>query len=169
MILFWGALMKTIKTLLVISTVLANVSMAYAQGSVAVISSSAGKVLVNKGKGFAPASGMLSLNVGDSVMVGKGSSAVISYNEGCSVNAAASSVLTVSETAPCAAGQAMLTADGVFVDAAADLDPTVAVPFLPLPLLLVGTVAVAAGASAVLGIGPFKKNNKAAPVSIPPA
>jgi hypothetical protein len=150
--------MKTIKTLLVISTVLANISMAYAQSSVAVISSSAGKVLVNKGKGFAPASGMLALNVGDTVMVGKGASAVISYNEGCSVNAAASSLVTVSETAPCAAGQAMMTSDGVFVNATADMDPGMsAFPLLPLPLLLLGGTAATVGV--LVAVGAFDSKN----------
>ncbi len=151
--------MKTIKTLLVISTVLANVSLAYAQSTVAVISSSVGKVLVNKGKGFAPASGMLSLNVGDSVMVGKGSSAVISYNEGCSVNAAASSVVTVLEAAPCASGQA-ITTDGLFINAAADMDPVTPAPFLFLPLLLAGGVATGV---AILVLK--NKKNSSPPVS----
>jgi hypothetical protein len=156
--------MKSLKTLLVLATVLSNVSMAYAQGSVAVMSGSVGKVLVNSGKGFAPVSGMVSLSVGDTVMVGKDSSASISYNTGCTVNAGASSVVSVLEKAPCAKGQALLTSDQMFVTAAADVDPVAGpAPFLPLPILLVG------GAAATVGIlvaaGAFKKKNKNCGVS----
>ena len=44
-----------------------------------------GKVLVNHGKGFVPASDFASLNVGDKVMVGAKSFATLSY-AGCSIS-----------------------------------------------------------------------------------
>jgi hypothetical protein len=150
--------MKAIKTVLVLATVLSNISLAYAQSSVAVISSSAGKVLVNKGKGFAPVDGLVSLNVGDAVMIGKSSSAIISYNTGCTVNAAASSIVTVAAKAPCAEGQAMMASDAMFVTPAADFDPVI-VPFPFLPLLL------ATGAAAGVGYLVLTKKNNSCGIS----
>jgi hypothetical protein len=161
--------MKLVKTVLIASTILAQVSLAYAQGSVAVMSSASGKVLINKGKGFHAAAGLVSLNVGDTVMVGKDSSAVISYNSGCSIDAAASSVVTVAAKAPCAAGQASITEDGAFITPVADMDPGMgaspAAFGLPLPLLLLGVAAPVAGVlvfTDILGNG----NGAPPPVSV---
>ncbi len=152
--------MKTIKVGLVVSMVLSNVTLAYAETSMAILSSTTGKVLVNKGQGFVPADGMVSLRVGDTVMVGEGSFASVSYKTGCTVDVKASSIVVVTKKAPCSTSQALTTSDSAFVVPAADLDPNMgaaAAPVLPLSLLLLGGTAVTAVSVLVLS-GPFKNN-----------
>jgi hypothetical protein len=107
----------------VLSTALAclvlSASVAMAAQSVAVVQNVSGKVLVNKGKGFVPATGALQLGAGDRLLVGKDSTATISYAE-CAVSLAKPSVFTVTKVAPCVAGEKNAVVDGAFVTPAAD-------------------------------------------------
>jgi hypothetical protein len=146
--------MKKIVALAAVAALFASTSIAGAAG-LAEITSSSGKVLVNQGSGFAPVSGMISLKSGDAVMVGDGAQAQISYAAGCTVTAEASSVVTISDVAPCAAGETVGTAGAVFVQPTADYSPVVG--GLPLlPLLLIGGAVVGGGVligTGVLGSG----------------
>lgn len=71
-----------------------------ANASVATISGMQGKVLVNTGHGFVPATDALALKSGDKVMVGKGSFAKITY-QSCTLPLSQSSVFVVTVAAPC--------------------------------------------------------------------
>ena len=106
---------------------------------------SAARCSVNQGEGFIPVSGPLALVAGDRVMVGKDSFAVVSYAE-CAVSLSQSTVVTVSDAAPCAAGQTAVKFE--VVSPTADVpayDPAVIAPvaFLVAGSLLLGTGAVA--------------------------
>jgi hypothetical protein len=96
--------------------VLLAMSTAHATVGVAQLSQLQGKVLVNHGKGFEPANGLVELSAGDKVLVGKESSATLSYmGSDCTVTVAESSVVTVSEVAPCKAGEVVGAVDSVIV------------------------------------------------------
>jgi hypothetical protein len=60
-----------------------------------------GEVLVNRGAGYQVVRGPTSLKPGDSVIVNPGSSAQITYADGCSVPVEMGSVKTVGEQSPC--------------------------------------------------------------------
>ena len=60
--------------------------------------------MVNRGAGFEPAIGVVDLNAGDRIMAGENASAVLHYPF-CSVVVTASSIVTVTTSAPCVAGQ----------------------------------------------------------------
>ncbi len=91
-----------------------------ANAPVAQLQAVTGKVLVNQGKGFVPASGLLALNSGDKIMVGKdGSASVLYTTANCTVDVAASTVVAISDKAPCAEGQTVGAIDSVFVHSAA--------------------------------------------------
>jgi hypothetical protein len=62
-----------------------------------------GNVLVNQGKGFEPVSGVVDLKVGDRVMVGENSQAVLSYST-CRVKIKSGNVVTIVKDAPCLTG-----------------------------------------------------------------
>jgi hypothetical protein len=62
-----------------------------------------GNVLVNQGKGFEPVSGVVDLKVGDRVMVGENSQAVLSYAT-CRVKIKGGNVVTIAKDAPCLMG-----------------------------------------------------------------
>lgn len=70
----------------------------------ATVDPSHGDVLVNRGKGFDQIKRPVKVRVGNSVMVGPGSSAVIAYNDGCTVNVEPGTVKTVAVISPCASG-----------------------------------------------------------------
>lgn len=74
-----------------------------AGGLVASVSDFSGKVMVNKGDGFVPLVSGVSLNVGDKVLVGENSFAVLAYEE-CAVSLSKPSVTSVAKDAPCNAG-----------------------------------------------------------------
>lgn len=135
--------MKKIFALVASVSLIASTSFAAASG-IAEITSVSGKVLVNKGDGFQPVSGFVSLNAGDAVMVGEESVAAISYATGCTVTASPASVVTITEVAPCAAGNVVGTAGAVFVQPTADYSPAAAGVSL-LPLLLIGGAVVGGG------------------------
>ena len=95
---------KIFKTVLVSASIMSFAS-AQASAIVAELGTVEGKVLINHGKGFVPAVGLISLNAGDQLMVGEKSSAVVNYASGCSVSLAATQVVTISAKAPCKAGE----------------------------------------------------------------
>jgi hypothetical protein len=75
-----------------------------------------GKVLVNQGQGFRPASESLPLKAGDQVMVGANGAATLRYAEAqCSVTLSPSSVMTVSDEAPCTAGEDIAAASSTLI------------------------------------------------------
>ncbi len=74
-----------------------------------------GKVSVNRGGGFEPASLGMVLKAGDKVLVGEGSSASLMYAEpGCVYEVAPASVATVSDVGPCVTGEAVSQGESVF-------------------------------------------------------
>jgi hypothetical protein len=135
--------MKKIVALAAATALLASTSIAGAAG-LAEITASSGKVLVNQGEGFVPVAGMMSLNAGDTVMVGEESQAQISYATGCTVTAESTSVVTIAEVAPCAAGETIGSVGAAFVQPTADAAP-LAEGMPMLPLILVGAVVVGGG------------------------
>lgn len=86
-----------------------------AASPVAQLTNVEGKVYVNKGNGFTPVKGTVELSKGDRVMVGeKGAASVGYYLAGCDVMLASSSMMTISEKAPCKGGSTMSTQGLVF-------------------------------------------------------
>lgn len=113
----------------------------------AVVSEFSGKVLVNKGDGFFPASGIVSLNTGDKVMVGENSLAVISFAD-CAVSLSDPTVFLISEKAQCSAGSDKMTVISP-VAVVADVE-VAAAPVFPVPLIFWGVAGVGIIASGVL-------------------
>jgi hypothetical protein len=104
-----------------------------------------GKVSVNRGVGFEPASQGAILKPGDKVLVGEGSSASLLYAEpGCVFELASASVITVAESAPCVAGESVSQGESVFVTPVQDQPPPGEVDMTPLYVMgggaFVGTV-----------------------------
>jgi hypothetical protein len=67
----------------------------------ATLGSVQGQVMVNRGNGYQSVQGTVELNPGDVVVVNPGGSAQLSYADGCSVQVAVGSVVTVAEQSPC--------------------------------------------------------------------
>lgn len=63
--------------------------------------SASGPVSVNRGNGFQPVSGTVTVNPGDRVLVGNGGSASISYTASCVTSVAPNRMAVVRGTAPC--------------------------------------------------------------------
>jgi hypothetical protein len=141
---------RIFKSVLVAASI---VSFASAQASVIVaeLGSTSGKVLINHGKGFVPATGLVSLNAGDQLMVGEKSSAVVNYASGCAVSVAATQVVTISAKAPCKAGEkvAMIGDTAIAPAGDAPMAAPYGAGFGALPLLLIGG-GVAATAAVLL-------------------
>ncbi len=134
-----------------------NIAPALASAPIAEVSGLNGKVLVNHGKGFVPATGSVLLNVGDKIMVGANSSAKINYlNAKCLVSANASSVVTITAAAPCSLGTVVGSVDNVFaIPAATEVAPA-ALGGLSSEAMtalgLVGGLAVTGGALIAFGV-----------------
>lgn len=60
-----------------------------------------GKVLVNSGSGYVTVAQSATLKVGDRIMVRPGSSAKVTFADGCTVPVKAGSVITIGRTSPC--------------------------------------------------------------------
>lgn len=134
---------------------------ALSSSGVAELSAVQGKVLVNQGRGFEAVAGVVMLNAGDTVMVGEKGSAQISYLlSNCKVTASSTSVITISDAAPCKAGEVAGMANSVFVQPAAfEGDGTV------VPLLFGGALIVGAGVGAYFLF--FNDSGNDNPVSAP--
>jgi hypothetical protein len=142
------------KKICVSAIALAMFSSSVLAGNVASITDFSGKVLVNKGKGFVPAFGAISLGAGDKVMVGEDSFAVLSYAD-CAVSLAKPTVVTIAEAACDAA-----PANATLVQPTAD---AYTAPVFPWPLILLGGAAVIGG-GLIIG-GAFDDNSN--PISGP--
>ena len=151
------------KTTLVAASILSFAS-AQASAIVAELGTVEGKVMINHGKGFVPAVGLVSLNAGDQLMVGEKSSAVVNYASGCAVSIAATQVLTISAKAPCKAGEKVAMIGDAAIIPAADMGsmPSAAYGASALPLLLIGGGVLGVGAILLLS-----RKNAPAPVSGP--
>jgi hypothetical protein len=109
--------------------------------SAATLWETSGKVLVNKGKGFVLGRPGDLLTVGDRVMVGEKSTAVIAYNA-CAVSLKTQTVVVVAEDSVCS--------DTTVIQPVADIDPVAATSAFPLPLIFIGGAAAVGGAIYVI-------------------
>lgn len=151
----------------ILFSVVAAASLVFGAGSalsssgVAELSAVQGKVLVNQGNGFEAVTGVVMLNTGDTVLVGEKGSAQISYLlSDCKVTASSASVMTISDAAPCKAGEVAGMVDSVFVQPAAfEGDGTAG------PLLFGGALIIGAGVGAYFLF--FNDSGNDNPVSAP--
>ncbi|HLN39565.1 MAG TPA: hypothetical protein VK337_17430 [Xanthobacteraceae bacterium] len=63
-----------------------------------------GNLSLNRGQGFQPINGRVDANVGDTVVVGPGGAAAVTYSDGCKVSVQPGSVTTIAPLSPCASG-----------------------------------------------------------------
>jgi hypothetical protein len=70
-----------------------------------------GDLTINQGQGFQPVNNRVDAKVGDSVMVGPGGAATLTYEDGCTVSVAPGSVTTIAPISPCASGSYAQTGD----------------------------------------------------------
>ena len=122
-----------------------GLSSAMAASNLAEIGLIQGKVLVNQGKGFVALIDGAALKAGDRVMVGKDSSAQISYNNGCAVSVNSASVVTVASVAPCDAGQFVAASSSNLIAPVAAPAASITIPLVTLGV----TTAVVAAALVV--------------------
>jgi hypothetical protein len=70
----------------------------------AIVEPGIGDLTINHGQGFKPVTSGAQANVGDSLMVGPGGAATLTYDDGCKVNVQPGTVITVAPLSPCASG-----------------------------------------------------------------
>jgi hypothetical protein len=63
-----------------------------------------GDLTINQGTGFQPVNSRVDAKVGDSVMVGPGGAATVTYSDGCQVAVQPGAVTEVAPLSPCASG-----------------------------------------------------------------
>jgi hypothetical protein len=63
-----------------------------------------GNLQLNRGQGFQPVNSRVDANVGDTVVVGPGSTAIVTYSDGCKVSVQPGAVTTIAPLSPCASG-----------------------------------------------------------------
>jgi hypothetical protein len=63
-----------------------------------------GNLSLNQGQGFQPVNSRVNANVGDTVMVGPGGAAAVTYPDGCKVPVQPGSTTTIAPLSPCASG-----------------------------------------------------------------
>ena len=63
-----------------------------------------GNLSLNQGQGFQPINSRVDANVGDSVVVGPGGAAAVTYADGCKVSVQPDAVMTIAPLSPCASG-----------------------------------------------------------------
>jgi hypothetical protein len=73
-----------------------------------------GDLTINQGQGFQPVNSRVDAKVGDSVMVGPGGTATLTYEDGCTVTVQPGSVTTIAPLSPCASGSYAQTGGGGF-------------------------------------------------------
>jgi hypothetical protein len=63
-----------------------------------------GNLSLNQGQGFQPINSRVNVNVGDTVVVGPGGAAAVTYSDGCKVSVQPGAVTTIAPLSPCASG-----------------------------------------------------------------
>src|SRR5580700_5299975 len=63
-----------------------------------------GNLSLNRGQGFQPVNSRIDANVGDTVVVGTGGAAAVTYSDGCKVSVQPGAVTTIAPLSPCASG-----------------------------------------------------------------
>jgi hypothetical protein len=63
-----------------------------------------GNLSLNQGQGFQPVNARINANVGDTVVVGPGGAAAVTYSDGCKVQVQPGAVTTIAPLSPCASG-----------------------------------------------------------------
>ena len=63
-----------------------------------------GNLQLNRGQGFQPVNSRVDANVGDTVVVGPGGAAAVTYSDGCKVSVQPGAVTTIAPLSPCASG-----------------------------------------------------------------
>ena len=63
-----------------------------------------GNLSLNRGQGFQPVNSRIDANVGDTVVVGPGGAAAVTYSDGCKVPVQPGAVTTIAPLSPCASG-----------------------------------------------------------------
>jgi hypothetical protein len=63
-----------------------------------------GNLSLNQGQGFQPINSRVNANVGDTVVVGPGGAAAVTYSDGCKVSVQPGAVTTIAPLSPCASG-----------------------------------------------------------------
>jgi hypothetical protein len=63
-----------------------------------------GNLQLNRGQGFQPVNSRVDANVGDTVVVGPGGAAAVTYSDGCKVPVQPGAVTTIAPLSPCASG-----------------------------------------------------------------
>ena len=63
-----------------------------------------GNLSLNRGQGFQPINSRIDANVGDTVVVGPGGAAAVTYSDGCKVSVQPGAVTTIAPLSPCASG-----------------------------------------------------------------
>jgi hypothetical protein len=63
-----------------------------------------GNLSLNQGQGFQPVNSRVNANVGDTVVVGPGGAAAVTYSDGCKVPVQPGAVTTIAPLSPCASG-----------------------------------------------------------------
>ena len=110
----------------------------------ATVATTDGKVLVNRGQGFVAALPQNALAVGDQIMVGGESQAVLVYGKaGCRVTLNANTLLRIAAKPPCKPGEHLAMANQVFVQPVA-FDGTFTDNSGPRLLALGGVLTVSA-------------------------
>lgn len=95
-------MLKSVVSLLATFSFIASASTAYAASSSAVLLNSTGKVLINSGTGFEPATADTRIHAGYDIFVAENSSAVIHFDkDNCNVVLAAGSVTRITDTSLC--------------------------------------------------------------------
>jgi len=116
--------MPVSKALIVLAAILGSATWAVAaEAPVANISGATGKVLVDRGQGFASVADA-GLNAGDRVFVGEKSSAVVAY-AGCTVKLDKPTVFVVGKASPCAQGASVAKVGSVVITPASVTSATI--------------------------------------------
>ncbi|HWX85053.1 MAG TPA: hypothetical protein VNZ48_15765 [Xanthobacteraceae bacterium] len=63
-----------------------------------------GNLSLNQGQGFQPVNSRVKANVGDTVVVGPGGAAAVTYPDGCKVQVQPGAVTAIAPLSPCASG-----------------------------------------------------------------
>jgi hypothetical protein len=145
-----GLMLKILKCVVALSFMMSSV--AFAVEPVATLSGISGKVMINQGHGFVHSVQASGLNIGDTVFVGEGATAVVTYlDKNCSVSLNKPNTLTISAKPVCTAGDTVAAIDGAFVTPVNGLYGGAALPTLNTSTM----IGVGFGIAAVGSLGFF--------------